>query len=97
MASPRRGGNAAVMQKEARYGPRVITVAMESYGRIAVESVAGLEFLAARAGEGMRDRWAAPRLLPAWKASLEHAVVFAIVDIDLLCFGTAAVGVCGLT
>ena len=91
---PGAAATAAVKQKEARYGPRVITVAMESYGRIAVESVAGLEFLAARAGEGMRDRWAAPRLLPAWKASLEHAVVFAIADIDLLCLGTAAVRVC---
>ena len=89
---PGAAATAAVKQKEARYGPRVITVAMESYGRIAVESVAGLEFLAARAGEGMRDRWAAPRLLPAWKASLEHAVAFAIADIDLLCLGTAAVG-----
>ena len=69
---------------------------METYGRVAPESLQGLEFLAARAGDNLRDRWAAPRLLPIRRAALQRAVVFATADIDLLCLGTHAVGACGL-
>ena len=65
--SPGYAASAAVRQKEARYGTGVITVAMESHGRFAAASLAGLDFLVARAGENLRDRWAAPRLLPEWK------------------------------
>ena len=89
--------SSAVRQKEARYGAGVITIALETYGRIAPESLSGLEFLVARAGDNLRDRWASPRLLPEWRAALQRAVVFAAADIDLLCPGTNAVGACGLS
>jgi hypothetical protein len=35
----------------------------------------------------MKDAWAAPRLLPVWRASLERTVQCATADIDLLCLG----------
>ena len=86
----------AVRQKEARYGPKVITIALESYGRIAVETAAALESIACTAGDGLRDRWAAPRLVPLWRATLQRAVVYATADVDLLALGAAAVSTCAL-
>ena len=86
----------AVRQKEARYGPKVITIALESYGRLAVETVAALESLACTAGHGLRDRWAAPRLVPLWRATLQRAVMYATADVDLLALGAAAVSTCAL-
>ena len=93
---PAYAASLGVQQKEARYGPKVIAVALETYGRIAPESLQGLEWIAARAGSNLRDRWAAPRLLPTWCAALQRAVVYATADIDLLCLGTHAEGACGL-
>ena len=86
----------AKKKEEARYGSGVIAVAMEKYGRFALASLAGLDFLAAAAGENLRDRWAAPRLLPEWRAAVQRAVVYATADIDLLGLGAAAVSTCGL-
>ncbi len=59
-----------VAQKEARYGPQVITIAIETYGRIAEQSVGNLEYLAARAGDQLRDRWATPRPVAVWNCPL---------------------------
>ncbi len=92
LASSSTPGHAAApgaSQKAARYGPQVITIAIETYGRFAADSVGNLEFLAAAAGDQLRDRWAAPRLLPDWKESISRATIFATADIDLLCLGGA--------
>ena len=94
--SPGYAATMAVRRKEARYGSGVIAVAMETYGRFAPACLAGFDFPAAAAGENLRDRWAAPRLLPEWRAALQRAVVYATADIDLLCLGAAAVSTCGL-
>ena len=61
--------------------------ALETHGRIAAESHARLVALVAHVGTCMKDAWAAPRLLPVWRASLERTVQCATADIDLLCLG----------
>ncbi len=61
----------------------MVTIAIETYGRIASQSVGNLEYLAARAGDQLRDRWATPRLVPEWKESIARSTIFATADIDL--------------
>ncbi len=65
----------------------MVTLAIETYGRIAAQRVGNLEYLAARAGDQLRDRWATPRLVPEWKEAIARATIFATADIDLLCLG----------
>ena len=93
---PGTAANAAIRDKAARYGPKVITVALETYGRLAEKSCEGLAALATAAGHGLKDQWAAPRLLPRWKALIQRAVLYATADVDLLSLGAAAVSTCAL-
>ncbi|CAK0795081.1 unnamed protein product [Prorocentrum cordatum] len=88
-ASPGDAANAAVDDKMRRYGSDVLTVALESYGRLAAGTHWSLEHLATHAAASLRDQWAAPRLVPRWRAALERAVAFAAADIDLLSLGAA--------
>ena len=85
--SPGEAASAAALDKRARYGCNVLPVAFESYGRIGSESLRSLDLLAVHAGCCMRDAWAAPRLLPKWRAALERLVHFAAADVDLLSLG----------
>ena len=87
--SPGEAASGAAREKVERYGTSVLPVAMETYGRLAVESHRSLEHLASHAGICLRDRWAAPRLIPTWRATLERIVQFAVADIDLLALGYA--------
>ncbi|CAK0826085.1 unnamed protein product [Prorocentrum cordatum] len=77
----------AAASKRAPYGSIVLPIAFETYGRIGAESLRSLDLLAVHAGCCMRDAWAAPRLLPKWRAALERLVHFAAADVDLLSFG----------
>ena len=86
----------AVKQKEIRYGPKVLTISLETYGRVASETGANLESLACTAGSGIKDRATAPQLVSAWKQEITRAVVYAIADVDLLALGAAAVSTCAL-
>ena len=86
----------AVKQKETRYGPRVLAIALETYGRVAAVTVANLESLACTAGSGIRDRASAPQAVSAWKQAITRAVVYSMADIDLLALGAAAVSTCAL-
>ena len=67
-----------------------MTIALATYGRIGAESHLGIEVLVAQAGGSLLDAWAAPRLLPTWRAALERVVQFAVADIDLLALGSSA-------
>ncbi|CAK0852171.1 unnamed protein product [Prorocentrum cordatum] len=78
---------AADTDTRARYGAEVLTVAFETYGRLGAGTHRALEHLATQAGACMRDQWAAPRLVPTWRAALERVVHFAAADIDLLALG----------
>ena len=87
--SPGEAASCAAREKMERYGASVLPVAMETYGRIAIESQRSLEHLASHAGACIRDYWAAPRLIPTWRATIERVVQFAVADIDLLALGYA--------
>ena len=67
----------------------MLTVALESYGRLAAGTHRALEHLATHAAACLRDQWAAPRLVPRWRAALERTVTFAAADIDLISLGAA--------
>ena len=84
---------AAVREKFKRYGSSVLAIAFESYGRLAVDSHRALEHLAAHAGVSLREWWAAPRLLPTWRAALEKSVHFSIAETDLLALGCSVTAV----
>ena len=86
---PGAAADAAVCDKRQRYGSDVLTVALESYGRLAAGTHRSLEHLATHAAACLADQWAAPRLVPRWRAALERTVVFAAADIDLISFGSA--------
>ena len=86
--TPGQAAAAAVADKRSRYGTDVLPVVFETYGRAAPETVRSLELIAAHAGCCLRDSWAAPRLVPRWRATLERIVQFAAADIDLLALGT---------
>ena len=81
--------SAAAVSKRERYGSAVLPVAVESYGRIGSETLHSLDLLATHAGCSLRDAWAAPRLLPRWRAALERIVQYASADVDLLALGCA--------
>ena len=87
-----RPGDAAAgvaVDKRKRYGGAVLPVGFETYGRIGAESLRALDVLAVHAGRSLRDAWAAPRLLPRWRASLERVIIFNVADMDLLALGNA--------
>ena len=88
--SPGEAASSAAREKFTRYGTAVLPVAVETYGRLATESHRSLEHIAMHAGVCNRDYWAAPRLVPTWRAALERIVQFAVADIDLLALGYAA-------
>ena len=85
---PGQAAAAAVADKKSRYGMEVLPVVFETYGRAALETTRSLELIAAHAGCCVRDAWAAPRLVPRWRATLERIVQFAAADIDLLALGS---------
>ena len=80
----------AAEEKRERYGPRVLPLVFESYGRLGLDGRRALETLALHASATMRDQWAVQRLVPRWHASLERAVTFATAEIVLLALGSRA-------
>ena len=85
----------AAEEKHDRYGPFVLPLAFESYGRLGTAGRCTLEALAVHAGACAKDRWAVQRLVPRWLASLERAVIFSIAEIVLLALGARAMDVFG--
>ena len=82
-------GEAAVADNRARYGEAVLPVIVGPYGRVGAETLRSPEHLAVHVGCCLRDQWAAPRLIPRWRAALERIVHVACSDIDLLSLGCA--------
>ena len=85
--APGQAAAGGVKDKRDRYGTDVLPVVFETYGRAAPETLRSLEMIATHAGCCLRDAWAAPRLVPRWRATLERIVQFAAADIDLLALG----------
>jgi len=80
----------AADEKRDRYGPSVLPLVFESYGRLGTDGRRTLETLALHASATLRDQWAVQRLVPRWHASLERAVTFATAEIVLLALGSRA-------
>ena len=78
-------------EKFTRYGPCVLHLVFESFGRLGTEGKQSLKLLALQAGACARDHWAAQRLLPRWQAALERAVHCATAEITLLSMGASVV------
>ena len=81
--------------KLARYGPKVLPLVFESFGRLGTEGKQSLQLLALQAGACAHDHWAVQRLLPRWQAALERAVHFATAEVTLLAMGANVVHVNG--
>jgi len=77
----------AAEEKFERYGPHVLPLAFESFGRLGTAGRRTLEVQALHAAACARDQWAVSRLLPRWQASLERAVIYATADVVLLSLG----------
>ena len=84
---PGSAASAAAADKRARYGNSVLPIVLESYGRLGTETLRSLDILATHAGCCLRDAWAAPRLLPRWRAAIERIVLHASADTELLALG----------
>ena len=65
-------------------------VAAESYGRLGPNAESSLSQLATHTGTRLSDPYAAPRLLPRWRAALQRAIVWSTADVDLLALGSTA-------
>ena len=77
----------AAEEKFERYGPQVLPLTLESYGRLGATGRRTLEALALLAASCMRDHWAVPRFVPRWQASMERVVISATADVVLLALG----------
>ena len=77
--------------KLARYGPKVLPLVFESFGRLGTEGKQSLKLLALQAGACARDHWAVQRLLNRWQSVLKRAVHFATAEITLLAMGANVV------
>ena len=86
----------AADEKHERYGPFVLPLAFESYGRLGSAGRRTLEILAAHAGACAKDHWAVQRLVPRWSSALELAVTFSTAEVVLLSLGGRVGGTCGM-
>ena len=85
----------AAEEKHDRYGPYVLPLPFESFGRLGTAGRRTLEVLALHAAACVHDKWAAQRLVPRWHACLERVVTFATAEIVLLSMGTRMVDFSG--
>ena len=85
----------AAEEKRERYGPLVMPLVFESYGRLGSAGRRTLEVLALHAAVCVRDQWAVQRLVPRWHAALERAVTFATAEIALLALGARVQSIFG--
>ena len=85
----------AAEEKRERYGPLVMPLVFESYGRLGSAGRRTLEGLALHAAACVRDQWAVQRLVPRWHAALERAVTFATAEIALLALGARVQSIFG--
>ena len=77
----------AAEEKHERYGPYVLPLAFETYGRLGSAVRRTLEILAAHAGACTKDHWVVQRLVPRWSSALERAVTFSTAEVVLLALG----------
>ena len=77
------------MDKLNRYGPQVVPVAYETYGRLGNRSDQGLRELAAMVVQHAQAVGGSPprRLFAKWRLDLERALAFGIADTTLQCLG----------
>ena len=81
--------------KAWRYGPSVIPVAFESFGRLGRDSTSKLEDMAAEARQRPRFRNRRPtRTYARWRHVLERTLVFETAVIVLLSLGSAVGHLC---
>ena len=85
----------AAEEKHDRYGPFVLPLPFESFGRLGTAGWRTLEVLALHSAACVHDQWAAQRLVPRWHACLERVVTFATAEIVLLSMGTRIVDFSG--
>ena len=78
--------------KDTRYGPEVMPLAWESYGRLGEESVACMRQLAWDAA-GVHNRGvlkSAALLYSEWRLKLEMILILETTDVALCCLGRCA-------
>ena len=92
---PGSAASSGAEDKLARYGPKVLPLVFESFGRLGTEGKQSLQLLALQAGACAHDHWAVQRLLPRWQAALERAVHFATAEVTLLVMGADVVNING--
>ena len=84
------GGVAAacgVSDKLARYGPSVLCLSFETFGRMSAESMTCLRDMAADFEHRVTARLPGRRLYDKWRMSLERALYFEMADMVLLSLG----------